>query len=205
MKGDVVISTDIGIWVSALLTLAAYSFLWKENKVFRAVEHIFVGLGAGYYLVMGYGNIVDKAWNPITKNGQLYLIIPVIMGLMLFGRFSKSTRWASRVPLAFIVGMGAAVALRGAVHQQFIKQLQATMVPLNSVNNIVVVLGTIAVLTYFFFTFPKNRALSVSSNIGRWVLMVTFGAAFGNGIMGRISLSIGTMQLLFGQWIKLIK
>ncbi len=198
-------STDVGIWVSALFTLAAYSFLWKENIVFRIAEHIFLGVGAGYYLVMGYGNVLDKAWNPIAKEGQFFLLVPVFLGLLLFARFSKSNMWASRIPLAFVVGMGAAIALRGAVQEQFIAQIRATIMPLNSINNIIIVFGTITVLSYFFFTFPKNRVLSVTSNMGRWILMITFGAAFGNGVMGRISLSIGTMQLIFGQWIKLIK
>jgi len=198
-------TTDFGVWVAAMLTIAAYSFLWKENRLYRAAEHIFVGIGAGYSLAMGYTNIVGKAWDPITKKGQFYLIIPVLMGVLLFARFIKSISWASRIPLAFIVGMGAAVALRGAIEQQFVKQIQATMIPLNTVNNAIVVFGTVGVLSYFFFTFPKNRALSVSTNIGRWIMMITFGAAFGNGVMGRISLSIGVMQFLFGQWIKLIK
>jgi hypothetical protein len=198
-------SSDSGVWLAAILTIAAYSFLWKENRLYRAAEHIFVGIGAGYSLVMGYTNVVGKAWEPITGKGQIYLLIPVIMGLMLFARFAKSVNWASRIPLAFLVGMGAAVALRGAIEQQFVKQVQATMMPLNSLNNIIVVLGTIGVLSYFFFTFPKNRALSVSTDIGRWIMMVTFGAAFGNGVMGRISLSIGIMQFMFGDWIKLIK
>jgi len=198
-------STDFGVWVAAVLTIAAYSFLWKENRLYRAVEHIFVGIGAGYSVAMGYTNIIGKAWDPITRKGQIYLIIPVLMGLLLFARFIKSMNWASRIPLAFIVGMGAAVALRGAIEQQFIKQVQATMIPLNTVNNAIVVLGTVGVLSYFFFTFPKNRALTVSTNIGRWIMMVTFGAAFGNGVMGRISLSIGIMQFLFGDWIKLIR
>ncbi len=196
---------DIGIWVAALLTIAAYSFLYKENKFYRAAEHIYVGIGAGYSIVMGYSNILSKAWNPMVKEGQLYLLIPMVLGALLFTRFVRQVSWAARIPLAFLVGMGAAVALRGAIEQQFVKQIQATMVPLSTFNNLLLVFGTIGVLTYFFFTFPKNRVISVGSNIGRWVMMVTFGAAFGNGVMGRVSLSIGIMQFLFGDWIKLIR
>ena len=161
-----------------------------------------LGLAAA---VMGYYNIIGKAWDPITKKGQFYLLVPVVIGVLLFGRFVSSFRWTARIPLAFLVGMGAAIALRGAVEQQFVKQIQATMMPLTSVNNLIVVLGTLCVMSYFFFTFRKSLALTVNSNIGRWILMVTFGAAFGNGVMGRISLSIGTLQELFGKWIKLIK
>lgn len=198
-------SSNPGIWVAALLTLAAYSFLYKENRFYRAAEHIYVGAGAGYALVMGYTNVLTKAWDPMIKKGQIQMLIPMILGVLLFARFIKSTRWIARIPLALVVGMGAAIALRGAVLEQFLKQISATMVPLNSVNNLILVLGVAGVLSYFFFTFPRTKPLMIASRFGRWVIMVTFGAAFGNAVMGRISLFIGVLQFMFGQWIKLIK
>ena len=35
-------STDPGIWVAAILTLAVFSFLYRENPVFRFAEHLLV-------------------------------------------------------------------------------------------------------------------------------------------------------------------
>ena len=29
----------LGIWIAALMTLSAYSYLWKENPFFRVGEH----------------------------------------------------------------------------------------------------------------------------------------------------------------------
>jgi hypothetical protein len=188
-----------------MLTLAAYSFLYKENRFYRAAEHIYVGAGAGYSLVMGYTNVLNKAWNPIVQKGQIQMLIPVILGLLLFARFTKSVRWAARIPLSLLVGMGAAIALRGAVEAQFISQVRATMVPLTNLNNLILVTGVAGVLCYFFFTFPKSGPIQVGASYGRWLIMVTMGAAFGNAVMGRISLFIGVLQFMFGQWIKIIK
>ena len=198
-------STSIGVWVAAMLTLAAHSFLYKENRFYRAAEHIYVGAGAGYSLVMGYTNVLNKAWNPIVQKGQIQMLIPVILGVLLFARFTKSVRWAARIPLALLVGLGAAIALRGAVEAQFISQVRATMVPLTNINNLILVTGVAGVLCYFFFTFPKSRPIQVGASYGRWLIMITMGAAFGNAVMGRISLFIGVLQFMFGQWIQIIK
>jgi hypothetical protein len=198
-------STSFGVWVAALLTLAAYSFLYKENRWYRAAEHIYVGAGAGYSLVMGYTNVLTKGWTPLVEKGQVHLIIPLVLGLLLFARFSRNIRWMSRIPLAVLVGMGAAIAMRGAVQAQFISQVSATMVPLTNLNNLILVTGVVGVLCYFFFTFPKHSAVQLGASYGRWMIMITMGAAFGNAVMGRISLFIGVLQFMFGQWIKIIK
>lgn len=100
---------------------------------------------------------------------------------------------------------GSRIALRGAVVEQFVRQVRATMVPLNSINNFILVFGVVTVLSYFFFTFPRTRVLKLSSTCGRWLIMLTFGAAFGNAVMGRISLFIGVLQFMFGKWILLIR
>jgi len=198
-------SQNPGIWLAAILTVAAYSFLYKENRFYRTAEHIYVGAGAGYALVMGYTNVLSKAWEPLTQQGNLVMLIPLLLGVLLFARFTHQAKWVSRIPMSLVVGMGAAIALRGAVVAQFIRQVSATMVPLNSVNNFILVFGVITVLSYFFFTFSKSRLVQTSAVCGRWMIMLTFGAAFDNAVMGRISLFIGVLQFMFGDWIYLIK
>ncbi|UCG54987.1 MAG: hypothetical protein JSV32_01870, partial [Dehalococcoidia bacterium] len=59
------ISTDPLIWVSAILTLLVYSFLYKETVLFRFVEHLFIGTATGYFVVMSVKNISDMAITPL--------------------------------------------------------------------------------------------------------------------------------------------
>ena len=84
------------------------------------------------------------------------------------------------------------------------KQVSATVVP-TSINNIVIVLGVVTVLEHFFFTFKQSPVLNGASEVGKWVIMITFERAFGNAVMGRISLIINQIQFLFGDWIHLVK
>ena len=104
--------------------------------------------------------------------------------------------------MAVIAGIGAALGARTAVTAQFIQQLRAAMAPLTTVDNVIIAIGTVATLSYFIFTV---RSTPVLAEAGKWVIMVTLGAAFGSGIMGRISLLIGRIFLVFKDWIPLIK
>ena len=199
-------STDYLVWVGALVTIGAFSYLFKENALYRAVEHIYVGAAAGYTITIGYQNLVNKAWQPMTEEGQFLVIIPVLLGLMLFGPyFGSSLSWTRRYPLSFIIGVGAGITIRSAIIEQLTKQLASTALPLNSIKNIVIVAGVLATLSYFFFTLKPSKGLAAASGAGKWVIMVTFGAAFGNAIMGRVSLIIDRVSYIFGEWIHLIK
>ncbi len=199
-------STSIVTWVGALITIGAFSYLFKENALYRAVEHIYVGAAAGYTITIGYQNLVTKAWQPLASGGHFLVLVPVILGAMLFGPyFGSKFNWTRRYPLSFIIGVGAGITIRSAVIEQLTTQMAATALPLTSVNNIIIVAGVLATLSYFFFTFKPTRYLSGASELGKWVIMITFGAAFGNAIMGRVSLIIGRVSYIFGDWIHLIK
>ncbi len=198
----------IGVWLAALMTIACYSYLYKENTLYRYVEHLFVGLGAGYSIAMGWNNIRNVAWNPLINDGKYIMIVPLVLGVLLFARFLPgSNKWLARIPMAFLVGTGIALSARAAILAEFVQQIRATIIPLNSVNNILIVFGTIGVLAYFFFssTFTERiPGLKYGSLVGRYVMMAAFGAAFGNGVMGRISLLISRLQFIVGTWLGLM-
>ena len=50
----------IGIWVAAFLTFAIYSFLYADNPVYKLAEHLFVGVSAGYSIVIGFWDVVES-------------------------------------------------------------------------------------------------------------------------------------------------
>jgi hypothetical protein len=181
-----------------------FSFLWKENKVFRTFQHIYVGIAAGYGIVMQWKAIKNMAYTPLVTKGVYTWIVPIVLGLMLFTRFFKQVNWLARWTVAFLIGIGSALAIK-ILETEFVRQAQATFLPLNSFNNWLLVLGTLAALTYFYFTVKPNPALTGAAKLGRYVLMLAFGAGFGNAVMGRVSLLISRMQFLFGEWIHLIK
>ena len=199
-------SRDPVIWVSSIVTIIAFSYLFKENELYKAVEHLYVGVAAGYTLVMGYNNIVSKVWTPLTRDKNFVVLIPAILGLMLYVPYvSKQYSWVKRIPIAAIVGIGMALTARTQIMQQFVGQIKATVGPVENINSLIILLGTVGTLCYFLFTLRPSLPVKTGSEIGKWTIMVTLGAAFGAGIMGRISLLIDRMFLIFRDWIPLIK
>ncbi len=84
--------------------------------------------------------------------------------------------------------------------------------------NVVFVVCVISTLTYFFFTVTAHskvadapliqgikQLLRGTSEIGKWAMMIGFDAAFGTTLMARISLFIGRLQFLFGEWVHILK
>jgi hypothetical protein len=222
--------TTVGIWVAALLTLAIFSFLYKDNPVYKLAEHIFVGVAAGYTVAYTFWNVfVKNLWSPLVR-GEIeppaegawywlhpdlwrwFLIIPAVLGIFFFTRFSAKLSWLSRWSIAFLVGAYAGVNLTGYFQSDLVIQTEATFVQLNPLTtpggwntvlliNLPILIGVLASLTYFFFSKPHTGFIGGTARLGIWFLMAAFGASFGYTVMARISLFIGRLQFLFHEWL----
>jgi len=197
-------SSDVGVSIAALLTLAAWSYLYKQNILFQLVEHLFIGISAAHAITVAYSNVVSTGLRPLVQKGDLSMILPLVGGAMLYTRFWPKASGLSRLPLAFTMGTAAAVAIRGSVDASFIQQVKATMLPLNTVDNVLLVFGTISVIVYFLFNRrSRTGPLIAVSRAGRYVMMLAFGAAYGNTVMMRMSLLIPRMRFIFSTWLGL--
>ena len=59
-------------------------------------------------------------------------------------------------------------------------------------------------VTYFFFSFEHKGVVGRVAKVGIWFLMITFGAAFGYTVMGRIALLAIRIEFLLDDWLWLI-
>lgn len=197
-------STDPGVWIGAILTIGILTFLYRDNLYFKSVESIFIGFGAAHALVLGYNNIVTMGVQPIA-GGRLLPLIPMVMGLALYTRFFHQYRWVSRLPLSFLYGLGAAVAIRGQIGSEVVTQIAATLTRVTTVNDVLVFVGVLTTITYFFFSFGNPPALQTSARVGRWFMMICFGASFSTTAVGRISILINRLYFLWGTWLGIAK
>ncbi len=200
----------LGVWIAAILTIAIYSFLFKENKLFTFAEHLFLGLAVGHAAVLGYQNVMNSAVNPLVQKGQIIWLLPLLGGALLLTRVFPSYAWLSRIPLGFMMGVAAGLSLKRAIDSEFWAQAAATTsLGLTSFDNVIYVITVLAVLAYFFFgVSEKSPGGAVVMNIGKlgqYLMMIAFGASLGSTIMARLSLVIGRLQFLFGTWIPILK
>ena len=215
-----------GTWLGGLLTLAIYSFLYGDNPVYKACEHLFVGVSAAYGVVIVYHEyVIRDLYKPLFEPGELglagpklILIIPIMLGLLLLSMFVPKYVYLSRWPIALAMGAGAGAGIPLLVQGNILKQLHGTMDPmwptadpslpveshvsaLAAFSAVLVVVGVVCTLSYFYFSLQHKGALGVTAKVGIWFLMVAFGAGFGNTVMARISLLIGRVQfLLYDFW-----
>ncbi|HEX7319454.1 MAG TPA: hypothetical protein VF399_03740 [bacterium] len=210
------ISFDPWVWIGALLTLAIFSFLYRDNPFYKVAEHIFVGVSNGYAVTFYYHNIlVPTLFNPLFR-GRLILIIPFIIGALYFTRFIPKISWLVRIPIGILMGYGIGASIPATIQAYIIKQVQGTILtPYNFqrwhagstgiIWSAILFLGVICVVSYFYFSREQKGILKVTSRIGIFFVMIGFGAAFGYTVMARVSLLIGRLQFILGTWLGVIK
>jgi hypothetical protein len=200
--------------VGAIGTVAVFSFLIKENVFYRYMEHIYIGLSAGHAAVLLFHDQLKPLFqNQIIEEGRVSLIFPVLLGCLIYFRYApKQYVWISRLPMSFWVGYNAGYTL-AYNPSVLLGQIKATFLPFvvdsvgESINNIIFVLLCISTLYYFMFTVKRAKSGTVGSVVAgfaRYAFMVALGVGFANGIQGRVSLFIGRVQYLLGDWLGLL-
>jgi hypothetical protein len=197
---------DVGTVISVFLTLCIFSFLYKDNPFYKFAEHLLVGVSVGYVLVIALNTtLMPKLVNPVFKQGEFVYIIPGILGLFMLVRFIPRYAWLSRISIALIIGAGAGVAIPATIQARLFSQMQASMNEFASIDGIIIFLGIATTLAYFFFSKEHKGWFGATAKVGTWFLMIFFGATFGYTVMSRISLLIGRMQFLLGDFLHVIK
>lgn len=182
----------VGLIVGSLSSIAAYTVLIGDNPISKITENIYMGILGGYSLAMQIDYINRNAITKIS-GGQYIYIISLIISLMLLGRLKMEWMWISRYPVVLTVGVGLGLAMRTTVMADFLNQIQATALPWNSLNNIVMIVGTVTATAYFLFTTQYKGGYKYVNNVGRAFLLAAFGVTYGQTVSFRFELVIGRL------------
>ena len=152
IKYTALLGSGATIWISirdgffltfaAFLTLAIFSFLYKDNPYYKFAEHLFVGISAAYWMCVGFwstivGNLIPNVSAGLSgyfgvpfKGFHIAFFIPTILGIMLLMRISTKASWISRWALAWIVGTTSGLNFIQYLRTDFISQVSNTFLPL---------------------------------------------------------------------------
>lgn len=213
-------------------TLAIFSFLIKENFIYRVFEHLFIGISAGLGIVISVKNFLwpkilvplfgldivaypDGTFSHPYSPYYLLYIPPMLFGLLYYFIYSRRYSWLARLVIGFSLGMSGGIAFKGFFNEMM-PQLIGSFKPLfvfvegsfdwhESLRNVIFVLTLLAVMYYFFFSFKsESQALKKFSAAGRLLMMVSFGAFFGSTVMARMALLVERVQFLISEWLPAI-
>jgi len=200
---------EIGVWIAAFLTIACLTFLYKDNPFFRFAESLFAGVSLGYYVgIVLNQTLLPNLFEPMQKDFATNwdLVVPGLLGVLLYMRYAPKIGWVSRYALAIYVAYFIGLDFTRKIHGEVLPQLARAILPLSSLDratlfSLVYVVGVFSVLVYFFFSREQGPVTRRISRLGIWFLMISFGAAFGFTVMGRVALLIGRLNFLILDWI----
>ncbi|MBI4229591.1 MAG: hypothetical protein HY608_02025 [Planctomycetes bacterium] len=197
-----------GPWIEVALTLCIFSFLYRDNPLFKFAEHLFLGVSVGYlFIQVVFDTFKPKVVDPLSQ-GHWAVLVPVFFGLLVLTRAVPRLAWLSRWTFALIVGFGAGVAIPSIIHTNILSQIAGTIRPIphrpeggfstygmadlgTDFSNLLVIVGVLSVLVYFFYSIEHKGPIRHVARLGTLFLMVSFGAAFGYTVMARMSLLYG--------------
>lgn len=181
-----------GAFLGFILTLFVFSYLWGENPFFRIATHLFVGVAAGYTLIIVIYNIIlPQLILPLFRGNREEMILAAIYLIpcaLILTKISPKLAKLGNPAVAILVGIGAAAAVGGAVLGTIIPQI-STSTQLFEVSNFidasVILIGTLSTLIYFQFRVQKDssslkwgRMVSNIGLVGQVFIAITFGALF---------------------------
>jgi hypothetical protein len=220
--------------LSFIFTIFILSYLIGDNPLFRAAIYIFVGAAAGYVAAVALIEVIYPALvqpflsgSVFADPGQVITVgVPLLGSLLLLFKISPRLSIVGQLPMAYLVGIGAAVAIGGAVLGTLLPQVSATFDSFDLVsagvsggdtafmffNGVVVLLGVIGTLVYFHFgatqaedgSVHRNPIVNILAWIGRVYIAITFGVLFAGVYMAALTALIERMDSIrnfFIQWI----
>ena len=228
----------IGPVVAMLLTIMVLSYLIGDNPLFRMASHLFIGVAAGYAGALAARSVLWPGLvQPILQAGLggliqpsavLTLIVPALLALLLLLKVLPGASRLGTFSTAFLVGVGAAVVVGGAITGTLIPQSLAAMGTLNPavvspqtgetglervLNVIIVLVGTLSTLAYFRFTMRKKPAGSASpialagralSALGRAFIALAFGVMYAGALSGTLLILAQRIQFLWDALLGLL-
>jgi hypothetical protein len=199
----------IGLWTGWVLMLMIYSYpLYKENAVYRFAEHLYIAVMLAVSLTVNFSNVMRMCITPMMQ-GDITMIVPLVLGLMIYTMLIPEYRWVSRYPIALLVGAGFGLGIRGSIGPNIQDAIVSTITrPTDGgamawINFLYIAVGLVCSVLYFLLTYEHSGALQAPTRIGRLFIMVALGAYFGNTVLFRFTMLTGRAQF-FLQVLKLI-
>ncbi|HSH01260.1 MAG TPA: hypothetical protein VLL52_01990 [Anaerolineae bacterium] len=201
-------SEILGIVIGFLLTIAIFSYLWGDNRLYRFAAHILVGVSAGYAGVITLQNVIAPTMRQLIgirdNPTAIIWLMPLFLGALLLLKIWPNAAPIGNSAVAAMVGIGAAVALTGAFNGTLWPQLTTFGTePYIGWVGMATALLTICTLLSFQFIRRKDfrphdvwgKRQKWVTSIGQGVIMITFGALFATAL--QTSLSLLTERILY--------
>jgi len=192
----------VGMLVAFVLTVFVLLYAFDDNPLFRLAIYVFIGVAAGYASAVALKDVILPRLFGLQFQQMLLVVLWIV--LLAMKLFPKTTKIGN--PAAgLLVGVGAAVAVGGAIQGTLLPQIVASgeyfapglmkqamgfgqygTVAGYLLRGLVVLVGTVATLAHFHFgakpapnQIPtRHPVIEAISKVGQVFVAVAFGVIF---------------------------
>ena len=203
--------------LSFLFTLMVLSYLIGDNPAFRLAVYIFIGVSAGYVAAVAWYQVLyPMMLYPLLTGGwfdRLLAFLALVTGILLFTKLSPRFSRLGGPSVALMVGVGAAVAVGGAVLGTLLPQVQAGVNSFDLTQGSpverlfyasIVMVGTVTTLVYFQFGakltptgIRRRRLVELLGLVGQFFIAVTFGVLFASAYAAVMTALVERLSFMF--------
>lgn len=193
--------------IGFVLTLLIFSYILADNFLYRLAIYSFIGISAAYTVLL----IVLGVLLPMLTTTAEIIIVLVALALtgLLLAKPLARLSGVTNLGLAFLMAVGAAVAVVGAITGTLIPLTVATGQAVGTqgiVDGVIVIVGVITALMYFQYSGKVDRLGQaqrgtfnrVLATIGQSFIAITLGALYGTAILTSLTLLTERLGFLFG-------
>ncbi len=210
--------------IAFLLTLLVFSYILGDNPFYRFALHLFVGVAAGYtgtvvirevlkpQLFDGWGSAIEAYTVNNNVTPLVGLILLMLLSVLILLKLSSRLAPVGNTAIAFVVGVGAAVAVAGAITGTLFPQVKASWAnpfvsaaPLDVFNTLLILLSTLLAFMYFFYSgraLPGGKVerpvpIKALAFGGQIVITVTLAALYVGALAASLALFIERVTSLY--------
>lgn len=193
---------DIGLFAGFVLTLMIFSYLLGDNFLYRLAVYVFVGLTAGYIAIVTVESVLIPWFDTTVGSGNAieagFGLLPVILGLLLLFKTSSRLGRLGNLGIAFIIGVGVAVALVGAIVGTLIPLAMETADASDSetFDAVLIFIGVASSLIYFQYSARRlptgevrqTAPIRLIGTVGQGFIIITLGALYAAAIITSLTI-----------------
>jgi hypothetical protein len=214
------------------LTLSILTYLFfGDNAFFRLATYLFIGVAAGYITILVIFNVLIPRFGTLFASGNMFFmvfgVILALLGVLLLLKLHPRLSRIGSLPMSILVGVGAAVAIGGAVFGTIFGQVGGTLNLFNvgqgqggnPLAGIYVLVGAVTTLAYFQFstrsrvvtpvaeeeaTAPRATPLEILAKVGQVFIGIILGAMFAGVYTAAITAMVERLGFIFETVYRLI-
>jgi len=217
-----VTAEGVGTWIAAAMTLLMLSAAWGESRASRLGMALLAGSAVGYAAAVAWHTVVWPRILLVRADPLAHwpLLVWFVLGVLLLARGLSSASWLSSISLGYLFGVGAALAVGGALMGTLVPQVRAAVGAVAPgdggwavANALILALATGGVLFRFAYTGWSGkgalgkawaRLVGAWGKLGYLFILVAMGALMAAIALMALALLAARLEFLAVDWLHLV-